>query len=313
MAYPIEKKLVIAVASSALFDLSESDSIFRANGIEKYKEYQKKNLDKPFEKGVAFPFVSRLLRLNNSFPEEQPIEVVLMSKNSPETGLRAFRSIKHYNLNITRAGFSSGDPHYKYLPAFNASLFLSANEHDVQEAIEARYAAGKVLNDSVIEDNEEDTELRLAFDFDGVLADDESEKVYKEKGMEQYRDYETTNATIPLHSGPITDLLKKVSLFQQMENRKKEKDPNYKKILKTAIVTARNAPAHERMINTLNDWKIEVNEAFFLGGIDKSRILNIMKPHIFFDDQTIHLQNLKNVPAVHIPFGVANHLSQTNI
>lgn len=313
MAYPIEKKLVIAVASSALFDLSESDSIFRANGIEKYKEYQKKNLDNPFEKGVAFPFVSRLLRLNTSFPEEQPIEVVLMSKNSPETGLRAFRSIKHYNLNITRAGFSSGAPHYKYLPAFNASLFLSANEQDVQEAIAAGYAAGKVLNDSVIEDNEEDTELRLAFDFDGVLADDESEKVYKEKGMEQYRDYETNNAAIPLHSGPITDLLKKVSLFQQMENRKIEKDPNYKKILKTAIVTARNAPAHERMINTLNDWKIEVNEAFFLGGIDKSRILNIMKPHIFFDDQTIHLQNLKNVPAVHIPFGIANHLSQTII
>ena len=128
MAYPIEKKLVIAVASSALFDLTESDSIFKAQGVQPYKEYQKKYIDKPFEKGVAFPFISRLLRLNESFPDEQPIEVILMSRNSPETGMRAFNSIKHYQLNITRAGFSSGSSHFQYLPAFNASLFLSANE-----------------------------------------------------------------------------------------------------------------------------------------------------------------------------------------
>jgi 5'-nucleotidase len=160
MAYPIERKLVIAVASSALFDLTESDSIFKANGIQAYKKYQEKKVDIPFEKGVAFPFISRLLILNESFKEEEPIEVILMSRNSPETGLRAFRSIKHYRLNITRAGFSSGAPHFKYLPAFNTTLFLSANEEDVKAALANGFAAGRVLNRIVVEDDDSN-ELRI--------------------------------------------------------------------------------------------------------------------------------------------------------
>lgn len=305
MAYPIEKKLVIAVASSALFDLTESDSIFRAQGLKSYKEYQNKNINKPFDKGVAYPFIKRLLSLNTHFPDEKPVEVVLMSKNSPETGLRAFNSIAHYGLDITRAGFTSGQPHFKYLPSFNTSLFLSANKNDVDDAIAHKLAAGMVLNTTVI-DEDEDYELRIAFDFDGVLADDESEKIYQNAGLSKYQQYESERSNIPLNAGPIIDLLKKISFYQKLEARKTEQDSSYKPMLKTAIVTARNAPVHTRMINTLNSWGIDINEAFFLGGIDKSRILNVMRPHIYFDDQMGHLDHLDKIPAVHIPFGVIN-------
>ena len=174
MPYPIDKKFVIAVASSALFDLTESDSVFRQQGESKYREYQEKNIDNPFEKGVAFPFIKRLLNLNESFPDKQPIEVVLMSKNSPETGTRAFRSIQHYGLDISRACFTSGRSNFQYLPAFNATLFLSANLDDVKSALDMGYSAGRVLSRHYIQDNDSDNELRIAFDFDGFLANDDS-------------------------------------------------------------------------------------------------------------------------------------------
>lgn len=306
MAYPIEKKLVVAVASSALFDLTESDKVFRTQGLQAYKEYQRQHENEPLEKGVAFPFVKRLLRLNTVFPASSPIEVILMSRNSPETGLRVFNSIKHYQLDITRAGFTSGQSNFQYLPALNTSLFLSANEEDVNNAIEHGYAAGRVLNKTVI-DNDDDMELRIAFDFDGVIAGDDAEQVYQKQGIASYMESEAANANIPLNTGPIIDLLKKISTYQQLERKVAEKDSTYKKVIKIAIVTARNAPAHERMIKTLNAWNIDVDEAFFLGGIDKSRILNVMRPHIYFDDQMGHLDHLDKIPAVHIPFGVVNN------
>ncbi|MDO4770600.1 5'-nucleotidase [Porphyromonas sp.] len=305
MPHPIEDKLVIAVSSSALFNMLDSDSIFQAKGEDEYRKYQTKYIDKPFEKGVAFPFIKRLLSLNNSFPDEQPVEVVLFSKNSPETGLRAFRSIQHYGLNISRACFSSGKSNYQYLPAFNSALFLSANMDDVKDAIRMGYAAGMVLNSEVI-DEEDDDELRLAFDFDGVIADDSSEKVYKDGGLDNYMSHEKELATLPLAQGPIGTLLKRISAFQKLEKSKADADKSYRRILKTAIVTARNAPAHERMVTTLRSLDVEVDEVFFLGGIDKSRILNILNPHIFFDDQRVHLDRLRRIPAVHIPFGITN-------
>lgn len=306
MAYPIEKKLVVAVASSALFDLTESDKVFRTQGLQAYKEYQRQHENEPLEKGVAFPFVKRLLRLNTVFSASTPIEVILMSRNSPETGLRVFNSIKHYQLDITRAGFTSGQSNFQYLPALNTSLFLSANEEDVNNAIEHGYAAGRVLNKTVI-DNDGDMELRIAFDFDGVIAGDDAEQVYQKQGIASYMESEAANANVPLNTGPIIDLLKKISTYQQLEREVAEKDSTYKKVIKIAIVTARNAPAHERMIKTLNAWNIDVDEAFFLGGIDKSRILNVMRPHIYFDDQMGHLDHLDKIPAVHIPFGVVNN------
>lgn len=311
MGYNIEEKLVIAVTSSALFDMTESNKIFEGLGEDEYRKYQKKHIDQPLDKGVAFPFIKRLLALNKAFPEN-PIEVVLLSKNSIETGLRAFRSIQYYGLDISRACFTKGQRNYHYLPAFNSSLFLSSNPDDVKEALEAGYAAGLILN-TKIEDSEDDTELRLAFDFDGVIADDSSEKVYQEaknnnngNGLPTYLAHERSYREHPLGVGPIGKLLQQISEFQKREQQQREKDSSYKKMLKTFIVTARNAPAHERVVSTLLDLKIEVDEVFFMGGIDKSRVLNILKPHIFFDDQKIHLEHLDGIPAIHIPFGVAN-------
>ena len=308
MPYPIDKKFVIAVSSSALFDLTESDSVFRQQGIDKYREYQEKKVDVPFEKGVAFPFIKRLLSLNDSFPDEQPVEVVLMSKNSPETGTRVFRSIKHYNLNISRACFTNGKANFQYLPAFNASLFLSANLDDVKAALECKLSAGRVLNKHYIEDDDTDNELRIAFDFDGVLASDESEQIYKASGgnMQEYFNHEQQHASEALELGPIGPLLQRISFFQKLEKKKAENDNSYRRILKTAIVTARNAPAHERVVSSLKSWGVEVDDAFFLGGIEKARVLKILKPHIFFDDQMTHLEHIDNIPAVHIPFGIAN-------
>lgn len=304
MPYPIEKKLAIAVSSSALFDMQESDAIFRQDGEKAYRVYQRKNIDIPLRKGVAFPFVKRLLSLNASFPKEQPIEVILFSKNSPETGLRAFRSIQHYELNISRACFSSGNSNHQYLPAFNSTLFLTTNIEDAKEALANGITAGVVGKQEVHDSDEEG--LCLAFDFDGVIADDSSEKVYKEQGLVSYQEYEKVYGTHPLGSGPIADLLKKISLFQKLERMKQHKDSTYNRLLRTAIVTARNAPAHERVVFTLISMGIEVDEVFFMGGVEKARLLNILKPHIFFDDQTSHLENIKDVAGVHIPFGIAN-------
>lgn len=306
MPYPIEKKLVIAVASSALFDLSESDAVFRKQGIEVYRRHQEKHIDKTLKKGVAFPFIRRFLNLNKALPDQQPVEVVLLSRNSPETGMRVFRSIRHYGLDISRAAFFSGTSPYEYIPAYNASLFLSANEEDVQKAIRAGYPAGRVI-ETRITDEVNDYELRIAFDFDGVIAGDEAETVYKKsQDLNQFHALETQLSMVPMNPGPLQDLFRKISFLQELEIKRSEGDPAYKRLLKIAIVTARSAPAHERMINTLKNWGISVDEAFFLGGIEKKRVLEIMKPHIFFDDQMVHLEHMDKIPLVHIPFGIAN-------
>lgn len=306
MAFPIQEKLVIALASSALFDLSESDRIFREQGMEAYRKHQEKNIDNTLHRGVAFPFIRRFLNLNKAFPKQEPVEVVLLSRNSPETGMRVFRSIQKYGLNISRAAFFSGSSPYEYIPACNASLFLSANKNDVELAIQSGYPAGRVL-ESHITDDESDNELRIAFDFDGVIVDDTSEIIYKEtKDLNKFYEFESLQSKIPHKPGPLRDLFSKISLLQELEKKESLKNPDHKKTLKISIVTARSAPAHERLINTLKSWGISVDEAFFLGGIEKRRILEVMKPHIFFDDQTIHLENVDNIPLVHIPFGIAN-------
>lgn len=307
MAYLIEKKLVIAIASSALFDLSESDKVFKELGEEAYRKFQEEHLDVPLRKGTAFPFIRRFLSLNEAFPEEQPVEVVLLSRNSPETGMRVFRSIRKYGLNISRAAFFSGKSPYEYVPAFNASLFLSANSTDVNNAIQAGYPAGRII-ETHISDEEDDNVLRLAFDFDGVIADDAAEKVYKDENLEKFQESETQLSLVPHNPGPLQDLFTKISHFQELETLRILTDPAYQRKLKISIVTARNAPAHERMINTIKSWGVSVDEAFFLGGIEKKRILEVLKPHIYFDDQEIHLKNIDKIPLVHIPFGIANYL-----
>jgi 5'-nucleotidase len=308
MTYPIDQKLVIGVASSALFDLTESHQIYLNKGIEEYRSHQEINIDTPFSKGVAFPFIRRFLGINRAFPAELPVEVVLLSRNSPETGLRIFRSIRHYGLDITRAAFMTGRSPHEYIPAFNISLFLSANELDVKQAIDANYPAGVVLPSAKIHDEDLDPELRVAFDFDGVIADDESESVYKKNhNLQEFQDHEVKRQSIPHRPGPLADLFKKFSFIQKLEEKQLEESKEYKKIVRIAIVTARNAPSHERVVTTLKDWGVSADESFFLGGMEKSRILSVLKPHMFFDDQLSHLQSpADDIPMVHIPFGISN-------
>jgi 5'-nucleotidase len=307
MPYPIERKLVIAVSSSALFDLSQSNAVFIEDGPKAYKVFQEKNINNILGKGVAFPFIKRFLKINQRFPKKIPVEVVLLSRNSAVTGKRVFRSIKHYNLDISRAAFMEGKSPYEYIPAFNASLFLSANEEDVQKAIDAGYPAGVVLPSKIVTDDDNE-ELRIAFDFDGVIADDEAESVFKDGDLPDFHNYEVANSEIPHKPGPLADLFKKLSFLQKLEDREVERDRNYKRIITTAIVTARNAPAHERVITTLEDWGVSANEIFFLGGMEKDRILSRLKPHMFFDDQRSHLESeAGDIPMVHVPFGIANN------
>jgi 5'-nucleotidase len=308
MAFQIEKKLVIAVASSALFDLTESHQVYLDSGAEEYRRYQERNLDVVLKKGVAFPFIRRFLGINQRFAAESPVEVVLLSRNSPETGLRVMRSIAHYGLDISRAAFITGKPAYGYLPAFNASLFLSANEDDVAKAIALDYPAGLVLP-SRVADDDTDAELRVAFDFDGVLADDESETVFKRNNdVNEFHAHETLHVARPHQPGPLADMFRKLALMQRLEERMQRRDPSYSKIVRIAIITARNAPSHERMVTTLKSWGVDADETFFLGGMTKTRVLELFKPHIFFDDQITHLTSSPSgtIPMVHVPFGIAN-------
>lgn len=308
MAFQIEHKLVIGVASSALFDLTASHQVYLDSGPEEYRKYQEQNLDAILGKGVAFPFIRRFLNINKCFPRQSPVEVVLFSRNSPETGLRVMRSIAHYGLDISRAAFMTGKSPYTYLPAFNASLFLSANEEDVRNAIAANYPAGLVLP-SRISDDDEDIELRVAFDFDGVIADDEAETVFKRNNdLDEFHAHETQHVAVPHQPGPLADMFQKLALMQRLEERMQRRDPDYRKILRIAIITARNAPSHERVVTTLKSWGVSANETFFLGGMNKARVLEVFRPHIFFDDQLTHLKPSPGgtIPMVHVPFGVAN-------
>ena len=307
MPYPIEQKLVIAVASSALFDLSESDSVYRERGLDEYRKYQRANENVILGPGVAFPLLKRILRLNTGLPEnERPVEVVLLSRNDPDTGLRVLNSIEHHKLDISRAAFLNGGNPYRYLHTFNGSLFLSANVKDVRQAVERGLPAGRVFP-TQFADREDDLELRIAFDFDGVLADDSAEAVFKRDGLDAFHEAERELAAEPLKSGPIARFFSEIARLQRFERERHAKDPQYVPRLRTAIVTARNAPAHKRVIATLREWGIEVDEVFFLGGIEKKRVLEEFKPHIFFDDQLQHIESASGVaPCVHVPFGIAN-------
>lgn len=307
MPYDLENRLVIGLASSALFNLEESDNVFRTQGEEAYRKYQREHQDTPLPNGVAFPFIRRILSLNNLNPKDPLVEVILMSRNDPDTGLRVMKSIEFNNLPISRAVFLQGRSPQDYIPALKISLFLSANETDVNQATIAGYPAGQVLKTNSYEDPD-DSELRIAFDFDGVLADDEAEAIFqKDRDLSVFHQYEKNLVDTPHTPGPLAEFLKKISKIQKIEQAQKDNDLSYSPILNISIVTARNAPSHERVINTMRAWDITVNEAFFLGGIEKRSVLNVLKPHIFFDDQRLHLDpSSSTLPSVHIPFGVAN-------
>lgn len=306
MPYELDDRLVIGVASSAVFDLNASDDVFKTHGEAEYRKFQEKNLNSPLPKGIAFPFIKRLLSINDLSPSDPLVEVVLLSRNDPDTGLRVMKTIEHYELGITRAIFMQGRSPYEYVPALNIALFLSANKADVDAAIQSGYPAGQVL-DSKFDDDDEDKTLRIAFDFDGVLAGDESEAVMHEAGLTEFHAHEVKNVMQPHNPGPLKEFLVRVSKIQSVEEEHKKSHPSYENRIRVSIVTARNAPSHERALNTLKNWGVMANDAFFLGGIEKGRVLGVLKPHIFFDDQSGHLRSASAVaPSVHIPFGVTN-------
>jgi len=298
--------LVVGVSSSALFDLTESDAYFREHGEDAYRDYQDERLDAPLRQGVAFPFIAGLLRLNDLDAEAAVVEVIVLSKNDASTGLRVMRSIQHYGLPITRAVFTQGQAPYGYIQALGMSLFLSGDPDDVANALAAGFPAGHVLPSTAAYDAT-DPKLRIAFDFDGVLADDESERTYKTKGLARYQKAEAGRRDQALAPGPLQRFLADLNRIQDLEAARVAHDPSYTPRVRIALVTARNAPAHERAVNSLREWGVRVNDAFFLGGVDKARVLRVFKPHLFFDDQRVHLDEaLAEVAGVHIPYGLAN-------
>ena len=310
MPYPIDDKLVVAVASSALFDLAESDRVYRDEGLAAYRQHQRAREDTVLEPGVAFPFVRRLLSLNRPSEEYEPVEVVLLSQNDADTGLRVMNSIEHHGLPITRAAFVRGGDPFRYVKSFNACLFLSANEENVKDAVMKGLPAGRVLAATYIDDDR-DTELRIAFDFDGVVIDDEAERVFQIEGLDAFQDSETAKALEPHNPGPLQTLFKEIGRIHQREVERETAEPGYRSAVRVAIVTSRNAPAHKRVVTTLRSWGIEIDETFFLGGMDKNRVLTEFKPHLFFDDQMAHAGHSANlVPSVHVPFGVINQKAQ---
>ncbi len=298
MQQPIrtKSKLCIAISSRALFDLEESHHVFLTQGAEAYMQYQRDHEHRPLEKGTAFRLVEKCLSLNQHAHDN--VEVILVSRNSSDTGVRIFNSIEHYQLPIARACFSNGASPFLYLKAFQADLFLSSHQEDVQLALQAQHAAALLLPSKA--NVSSDDVLRIAFDGDAVLFSDESEKIYQEGGFESFARNELEKANQPLPKGPFANFLK--ALYKLQQELPVDDCP-----IRTALVTARSAPAHERVIRTLRAWKIRLDEALFLGGLEKGAFLSAFGADIFFDDQ--HHQCLsasRHVPTGHVSHGVMN-------
>jgi 5'-nucleotidase len=297
MPYSVEGKLVVAISSRALFDFEDENRVFDRDGEAAYIALQYARLDMPARPGVAFPLVKKLLAFNT--PEAQRVEVVVLSKNDPVSGLRVFRSARQAGLAIERGVFTRGRSPYRYLDSLKANLFLSANEADVMSALDARVPAARVLPESAQAASRHAEEVRIAFDGDAVLFSDEAERVYQRDGLAAFTQHEATRALQPLPPGPFKPLLEALHRLQN------EKDSSMK--IRTALVTARSAPAHERAVRTLMEWNIAVDEALFLGGLDKGAFLKAFEPDFYFDDQRGHIDSAReHVPSGHVPFGIAN-------
>jgi 5'-nucleotidase len=299
MPYSVEGKLVVAISSRALFDFEEENRVFDRDGEGAYIALQFARLDVPAREGVAFPLVKKLLAFNT--PKAQRVEVVILSKNDPVSGLRVFRSGVKAGLQLERGVFTRGRNPYKYLDALKANLFLSANEADVMSALETSCPAARVYPESRQAASRHADELRIAFDGDAVLFSDEAERVYQLDGLEAFTRHEAANALQPLPPGPFKPLLEALHRLQAAAGN----DVPVK--VRTALVTARSAPAHERAVRTLMEWHIAVDEAMFLGGLDKGAFLKAFEPDFYFDDQRGHIDSARlHVAAGHVPFGVAN-------
>ena len=291
-------KLVIAISSRVLFDLSESDAIFQNQGLKAYSEYQIEHENEVLAPGEAFPLVQKLLRINTQLPPERGVEVILLSRNSADTGLRIFNAIEHHGLAISRAAFCGGSSPYRYVRAFGCDLFLSTHADDVRNALDQGFAAATLLPSRQFASGSD--EVRFAFDGDAVLFSDEAERVYQEQGLEAFAASEKAAARRPLSGGPFKNFL------QALQRLQAEFPPDTGPI-RTALVTARSAPAHLRVVLTLREWNIRIDESLFLGGLDKGEFLRAYGADVFFDDQQRHCESASgHVATGHVPHGVAN-------
>ena len=297
MQYDLTNPLVIGVSSRALFDLEEENRIFEEKGLEEYIKYQVDNEQKILQPGAGFELIKAFLRLN-TLTEDRLVEVIIMSRNSPDTSLRIFNSIEQYKLDITRAALTGGASVAPYLQSFHTDLFLSAKLDDVKEAINTGVAAGLILTNSAHpEKKSKIDQIRIAFDGDAVLFGAESERIFRHEGIEAFEDNERAHANDPLSKGPFANFLMTLSNIQKMFPDR-EKAP-----IRTALVTSRSAPAHERAIKTLRAWNVRIDEAFFLGGVGKKEILEQYGAHIFFDDQHAHTDPAAEVvPSAFVPY-----------
>jgi 5'-nucleotidase len=292
------RPLVVAVSSRALFDLSESHRVFQDRGLEEYSKYQLANENRHLEPGDAFPLVRKLLALNRDGVDHPGVEVILMSRNSADTGLRIFNTIEHFGLDIERAVFTNGEAPHRYMEAFGASLFLSTHAEDVRRTIEAGFAAATIVPRG--RGRPDSGQLRIAFDGDAVLFSDEAERIYQQQGLSAFSESERRAAEMPLSHGPfkpVLDALHRIQSAYPIEDNP----------IRTALVTARSAPAHKRVILTLREWGIRIDEALFLGGKPKGPFLAAFGADIFFDDQQLHCDSAQDhVTTGHVPNGVIN-------
>jgi len=289
--------LVVGISSRALFDLEEENKLFQEQGIFEYRKYQKEREGEVLMPGTGFHLIKALLNLNK-LAEERLVEVIVMSRNSPETGIRVLNSIKHYGLDITRSAFTGGEPLFDYIEAFDVDLFLSKEESDVQKVIDSKTAAAALIYAHPPGFEPETSTVRIAFDADAVIFSDESEQIYKTGGLDAFHKNEVENEGTPLKEGPYAKLLLMLSKIQRKMSTGVELSP-----LRLAIVTARNSPSHMRVIHTLREWDVYIDEAFFLGGLSKDKVLKAFRAHIFFDDQDAHLIAAQAVvPAGRVPY-----------
>lgn len=303
MPVSFSETLVIGISSRALFDLEEENRLFLSQGVIEYRKLQKEREKTILKPGTGFHVVKALLNLN-SLAAERLVEVIVMSKNSPETGVRVLNSVQHYGLDITRSAFTGGETLYEYMEAFDVDLFLSMEEEEVQRVIDSGVASAALIYDPPIGFEPETSTVRIAFDADAVLFSDESEQIYKNNGIDAFHANEKANEHKPMLEGPHAKLLKMLSTIQKKMPTGVELSP-----LRLAIVTARNSPSHMRVINTMREWDVYVDEAFFLGGISKDKILKAFKAHIFFDDQDAHLKPaMKLVPSARVPYKTSSPL-----
>ncbi len=292
------EKLVIAISSRALFDMTASHEVYESEGLEAYSRFQVQHEDEVLAPGEAFPLVQKMLRINEKLGRDH-VEVILLSRNTADTGLRVFNSIAHHQLNITRAAFCGGDSPYRYVSAFGCQLFLSSDADDVRNALANGVAAATLLPSC--KSTQPVDELRFAFDGDAVLFSDESERIYKQQGLAAFTANETAAADRPMNAGPFKSFLQSLHRLQA-EFPDRDHCP-----IRTALVTARSAPAHERVVRTLRSWDIRIDESLFLGGREKGAFLKAYGADVFFDDQQSHCQSAQqHVATGHVPHGVAN-------